>query len=165
MFDFLFRYGAKITIAIHAPLERRDAAREREAARYFSQLAVGLVRTNAIPALHPTTLEEADVPGQQKAVFAAGDRREQGVVGKAVIPGVESEHSQVGRQPSQVAVHYKSRVCEEYRLRVRKNLNAVSFGELVAGGAKFSVHRHPVELGVRYTERFYDVLDGVRWAG
>ena len=100
MFDFVLRYGAKITVAIHAPLKRRDAAREGKAVRYFPQLAVGIVRTNAIPVLHLTPLQEPDVPGQQKAMFAAGNRRQQDVVGKAVIPGVESEHAQVSRQPS-----------------------------------------------------------------
>ena len=32
MFDILLRYGAKMTIAIHAPLEGRDAALKREPA-------------------------------------------------------------------------------------------------------------------------------------
>ncbi len=100
MFDILLRYGAKMTIAIHAPLEWRDAALERVPMGHFSQLVVGFVRTDAIPVLHLTPLEESYVPGEQNAVLAAGDRCEQDVVGEAVIPGVESEHAQVSRQPS-----------------------------------------------------------------
>ncbi len=50
-----------------------------------------------------------------------------------------------------MAVYDKGWISKQYRLRVGENFNTVSFGELLGRGAKFSVHRHTVELGVRDT--------------
>lgn len=77
-------------------------------------------------AFNLAALQQSHITRQQQPVLPARDLRQQGVVGRVMIPGVEAEHPQIRRQTPKVPIQNKPIIRQFHGRRVRKNLDQIT---------------------------------------
>ena len=111
-------------ITRHAARERPQRARQIESAYDLSGLPAALRLAQPIASRHGGAFEQPAVPRQQDALLFDRSPNQFRITRAIVVFSVESEHAQIGRQPSQMYVEHELRFAQ--RLRTTRNSGVTS---------------------------------------
>src|SRR5271157_1345748 len=171
--DLLLGDGTQAFIARHAAGERAQQPREIEPFHHLGGLPAAVRLAQPVAARHGGVFEQPAVPRQQDALLFGGDPRQFRIARAIPVLGVESEHAQIRRQPSQVNIQHELRFAQRLRAhaQLRRDVERFEYGihrDTVAISKhagkvrRLAVDQHQVDFRVRNAETLDRILDGDR---
>jgi hypothetical protein len=117
--------------------------------------------------------EQPAVPRQQDALLLGGDPHQFRIASGISVLGVESEHAQIGRQPSQMNIERELRLAQRLRAdaQLRRDVERFEYGVhrdaiAVSNQAgkvrRLAVDEHQINFRVGNAETLDHILDGGR---
>ncbi len=140
--------GIEETIAFHAALKRSEMGLQCETPGHFPKLLVRFLAANTISNLHFAPFQQSHISRQQNTLFRTRDGGELGIIREPVVPGVETEHAKIRRQPAQMPIQHKADVFDVNWFRVREHLDVIARRHLLGQYSIVSVHRHCGNFGM-----------------
>ena len=141
-------------------MERSDPFRKIEALNDFGQLLQGIQRARTVPMHDSFSHEQAPVAAEQDPIIPLKDLSQFIIRVIVVIETIESQHSQISSQPAEVVVEQKAWI-DRTSIWDRMNLNLVAFLRDRAQRLFLAVDQHLADLGMRHSQRFRQMLDGL----
>jgi hypothetical protein len=117
--------------------------------------------------------EQPAVPRQQDALLFGGDPDQFRIASGISVLGVESEHAQIGRQPSQMNIERELRLAQRLRAdaQLRRDVERFEYGvhrdaiavpNQAGKVRRLAVDEHQINFRVRDAETLDHILDGGR---
>jgi hypothetical protein len=113
--------------------------------------------------LNRFALQKPDIARKQNAIFQIADRCKLRIIGPAIVPGVEPEHSQVRSQSPEMTVNHKCwTLAKNDRYLVRIDLNIVLLHHCRRKTRRPAIHGNAANFGMRDAQRLDHMLERVR---
>jgi hypothetical protein len=150
-------------VAAQTTMKRRDPSVELEAADDLDQLLQRVERAGAVAMSHNLSHEKAPVASEQDALLPLENLRQFLVIRIVAIEAIKSQHSQIGSQPSQVAIK------QEARLNRTSVFDGMDFHFVTVlsdriGRSLPSLDLHPADLRMRHPQGLNQVLESGSFA-
>jgi len=94
-------------ITRHAAREWAQPPRQIESLYHLGGLPAAVRLAQPVAACHGRVFEQPAIPRQQDALLFGGDPRQFRIARAIPVLRVESEHAQIGRQPSQMNIQHE----------------------------------------------------------